>query len=342
MSYRGIIMNEQFKNDLLMTLVNKSDFSLDEISMILKHLDIVLYNYEVNKKETSIVVYNQEIPYLVKTFIVCKSIEGFSKGTLYNYTRFLKNFFYDIQKSPEEITTNDIRVYLYKYQQERNITNRSLEKVRHCFSSFYSWMYSEGYIEKNPMLSINKIKYEKKPKEPCTQTDLEYLRIACKTLKQKAILEVLYSTGCRVGELVILKKSDIDWNNKSVHLFGKGQKHRTSFLNAKAEVALKEYLNSRNDDKEWLFVSDREPHDQMHVCGIQKIIRQICERAGDNVNKNVTPHILRHTCASESIAHGASLVSVQKILGHSNINVTMNYVHTTMDNVKLDHLKTII
>lgn len=334
-------MNEQLKNDLLMTLVNKSNFSLDEINVILMHLDIVLHDYEVKKKETSIVIYNQELPYLVKTFIACKSIEGFSKGTLYNYTRFLKNFFYDIQKSPEQVTTNDIRVYLYRYQQERNITNRSLEKVRNCFASFYSWMYSEGYIEKNPMLSVNKIKYEKKPKEPCTQTDLEYLRMACKTFKQKAILEVLYSTGCRVGELVILKKSDIDWNNKSVHLFGKGQKHRMSFLNAKAEVALKEYLNSRKDDKEWLFVSDRAPHDQMHVCGIQKIIRQMCERA-DNVNKNVTPHILRHTCASESIAHGASLVTVQKILGHSNINVTMNYVHTTMDNVKLEHLKTVI
>lgn len=141
-------MNEQLKNDLIMMLIDKSNFSLNEINEITSYLDIVLYDYEVNKKETSLVVYNQELPYLVKTFIACKSIEGFSKGTLYNYTRFLKNFFYNIQKSPEKVTTNDIRIYLYRYQQERNITNRSLEKVRHCFASFYSWMYAEGYIEK--------------------------------------------------------------------------------------------------------------------------------------------------------------------------------------------------
>ena len=203
-------------------------------------------------------------------------------------------------------------------------------------------MHIEGYIDKNPTLAVNKIKYEKKPRKPCSQMDLEYLRMACKTLKQKAILEVLYSTGCRVGELVILKKSDIDWREKTVHLFGKGQKHRTSFLNAKAEVALKEYLNSREDDNEWLFVSDRKPHNQMHVSGIQKIMREMAVRAGDNVDKKVTPHVLRHTCASVLANNNANLTSIQQILGHSNINVTMTYIHTSLENAKADHLRTII
>jgi integrase/recombinase XerD len=172
--------------------------------------------------------------------------------------------------------------------------------------------------------------------------DLEYLRRACVTKKQRAILEVLYSTGCRVGELVILKKSDIDWDKKTVHLFGKGKKHRTSFLNAKAEVALKEYLNSREDEKEWLFVSDRKPHDQMHVCGIQKIMRQLTERSQSNVSKNVTPHIMRHTMATRMVENNSNLVSVQKILGHSNINTTMTYVHSTMESAQVEHIRAIV
>lgn len=335
-------MHEQFKNDLLMTLASKTNFSANEIKMIITHFDIIAYDYEIKKKETALVVYNYQLPQLAQMFLVCKTIEGFSEGTLYNYTRHLNNFFFALQKAPEQITSNDIRVYLYKYQQERGITNRSLDKVRSCLASFYSWMHTEGYIEKNPMLAVNKIKYEKKPKKPCTQTDLEYLRMACNTPKQKAILEVLYSTGCRVSELTALKKEDVNWQEKSVHLFGKGKKHRVSFLNAKAEVALKEYLNSRKDDNEWLFVSDRKPYNQMHRSGIEKIIRQMTERASDNVNKNVTPHTMRRTLATTMVANNASIVSVQKILGHENINTTMTYVNASLDMAKAEHARTIV
>lgn len=335
-------MYEQFKNDLLMQLISQSNFSTEEIETLLKHLDVIAYDYDIHKKETGIVLYNHELPQVVKTFLVCKSIEGFSEGTLYNYTRHLNNFFLGIQKAPEQITSNDVRVYLYKYQQEREISNRSLDKVRSCLASFYSWMHIEGYIEKNPMLAVNKIKYERKSRKPCSQTDLEYLRMACKTPKQRAILEVLYSTGCRVGELVILKKGDIDWQEKTVHLFGKGKKHRISFLNAKAEVALKEYLNSREDDKEWLFVSDRKPHEQMHASGIQKILREMAERAGDKIDKKVTPHVIRHTTATRMLENKADLASIQAVLGHSNINTTMIYAHNTLENVQIEHRKAVV
>lgn len=335
-------MYEQMKNELMTQLMNNTFFNANEMQLILSHLDCVMLNYDIKKKETQIIPYNYELPSLAKTFIVCKSVEGYAEGTLYNYTKTLTNFFLAIQKAPEQVTANDIRVYLYMYQKERGISNRSLDKVRGTLSAFYKWVYSEGYIDKNPCIAITKIKYEKKPKTPCTQMDLEYLRRACKTLKQKAILEVLYSTGCRVGELVVLKKEDINWYDKSVHLFGKGKKHRTSFLNAKAEVALREYLDSRKDGKEWLFVSDRSPHEQMHVCGIQKIMREISNRANSYTNKNVTPHILRHTCATRLVESNSNLISVQKILGHSNINTTMTYVHTTLDDVKAEHVRAIV
>ena len=335
-------MYEQLKNEFTMQLMDRTNLKGEELVAVLDCLDCAAFNFEVKKKETQIVPYNQELPQLAKMFIVCKSVEGYSEGTLYNYTRFLTKFFFTIQKAPENVTPNDIRVYLYMYQKERGISNRSLEKLRGCISAFYKWMLVEGYIDKNPCIAIPTIKYEKKPKVVCSQMDLEYLRRACVTKKQKAILEVLYSTGCRVGELVILKKSDIDWDKKTVHLFGKGKKHRTSFLNAKAEVALKEYLNSREDDNEWLFVSDRKPYNQMHVCGIQKIMRQITERSQSHVSKNVTPHIMRHTMATRMVENNSNLVSVQKILGHSNINTTMTYVHATMESARSEHIKAIV
>lgn len=335
-------MYEQMKNEFMMHLKEHGNYSKEDLQNILFCMDLSAYNYDVKKKETQIIPYNQDLPQLCKTFIVCKSIEGYSEGTLYNHTRFLTKFFFAVQKAPEQVTANDIRVYLYTYQKERGITNRSLDKVRASISAFYHWMHIEGYIDKNPCVAIPTIKYDKKPKTFCSQMDLEYLRRACNTLKQKAILEVLYSTGCRVGELVILKKSDIDWDKKTVHLFGKGKKHRTSFLNAKSEVALREYLNSRKDNNEYLFVSDRKPYNQMHVCGIQKIMRRLCERAGDNVTKKVTPHILRHTCASVLANNNANLISVQKILGHSNINVTTTYIHMSDDSTYADHLKAVI
>lgn len=335
-------MYEQMKNEFIMTLTKNITFSNEDISKILSCLDITMYNYDVSKKETSIIPYGYELPELAKTFIVCKSIEGYSEGTLYNYKKSLTNFFQWIQKAPENVVTNDIRIYLYTYQKERGVSNRSLDKVLSSIRVFYKWMYLEGYIERDPSASIPSIKYEKKPKTPCTQIDLEYLRRACKTKKERAVLEVLYSTGCRVGELVILKKSDINWVTKEVHLFGKGKKHRTSFLNAKSEVALKEYLSSREDNNEYLFVSDRKPHNQMHVCGIQKIIRILSERVNSTVAKNVTPHILRHTTATVLMNAKADITSIQKILGHENINTTMTYIHTTMDSAKADHLKAVV
>jgi site-specific recombinase XerD len=335
-------MYEQFKNDLLMQLSTGSDFAEKDIRRILSAVELVASDYEFKRRETSLVVYENELPKLAKMYIVCKKVEGFSAGTIYNYTKYLTNFFCTVMKMPEQVTANDVRVYLYQYQKERNVSDRSLDKVRSCLAAFYKWMCEEEYIDRNPMLAVKCIRYEKKPRKPCSQTDLEYLRMACETPKQRAILEVLYSTGCRVGELVGLKKSDIDWQERTVHLFGKGKKHRTSFLNAKAEVALREYLETRTDDNEYLFVSDRAPHLQMHNSGIQKIMREMAERAGGKVNVKVTPHVLRHTTATRMLENKADITSIQAILGHSNINTTMIYAHDTLENVKMEHRKAVV
>ena len=151
-------MYEKMKNDFLMELTNRTSLSNNAINEVLACLDVTMCNYDIKQKETQIVLYNQDLPEIVKTFIVCKSIEGFAKGTLYNYKTVLTNFFFTIKKSPETVTTNDIRVYLYKYQQDRGVSNRSLDKVRSGISAYYKWMTFEGYIDKDPTIGISPIK----------------------------------------------------------------------------------------------------------------------------------------------------------------------------------------
>ena len=333
-------MYEQFKNQLLLSL--EPFYGNEDLQLILGCLDRVAYDYDIAKKETSVAVYNEEIPEIAKIYLVSRKVEGTSEKTLYNYGMALKNFFRTIQKPIEQITANDIRVYLYQYKEQRNVSDVTLDRLRQTLDTFFKWACCEDYLVKNPMQTIKPIKCETKQRQALSQIDLEYLRQACVTLKEKAIVEFFYSTGCRVSELADVKKCDIDWITKEVHLFGKGKKHRTSYLNAKAEVALKKYLDSRTDDNEYVFVSDRKPHNQMHACGIQKIIRNLAERASDHVQKKVTPHIFRHTTATTAMNNGMPVESIRLLLGHENIATTMVYAKASMESVKMGHKKHVI
>lgn len=208
-------------------------------------------------------------------------------------------------------------------------------------SGFFQWAQDEEYIQKNPAKSINQIKYESKPRQALSQIELEYIRRSCKTLRESAMIEVLYSTGCRVSELSGLKISDVDFTEKKVHLFGKGKKHRFSYLNAKAEVALKEYLESRKDSCEYLFVTERKPIKNLNKEAIEKIVRNISKRTFGE-EKKVTPHIFRHTTATTAMKNGMPIQSIQLMLGHSKIDTTMIYAHTDESMVKYEHEKSVI
>ena len=332
-------MYEKFKNQFALLL---SDYSKEDITTILRKLDSIAYNYDFVQKETSVAVYNSEMPEMVKAYLVCKKIEGMSEGTLYNYGHCLQNFFLQMKKLPEQIQPNDIRVYLYRYQEIKGTSNRTLDKIRQMICSFFVWANAEGYLDKNPTITIKPIKYEKKERQPMSQIELEYIRKACNTAREKAIVEFLYSTGCRVSELCGVKKSDIDWNKKSVHLFGKNKKHRTSYINAKSEVTLLSYLESRNDCNEYLFVSEREPHEQLKKDAIEKIIRQIASRVSNNVNKPITPHIFRHTTASVSLQNGMPIEEISRLLGHESIATTTIYAKVALDSIQASHKKYVI
>lgn len=330
-------MYEQLRNDFMCKASGLDSESLEKAMVV---LDKVMRNYDVTKKEMALAIPGDELPEMVKTYLVCKKIEGLSENTLSNYMIILNMFFREVRKSPAQIEVNEIRLFLYSYQERTGISARSLDKYRECICRFFSWACDEGYIPSNPAKSIPPIKYERKQREHLNQVELEYVRMNCKTPRERAIIEFLYSTGCRVSELADVKKSDIDWATKSVHLFGKGKKHRFSFINAKAEVTLLEYLNSRKDDCEYLFVTERKPIRQMHKDGLEKIVRKIASRT--DVQKHITPHTFRHTTATTALQNGMPIEDISKLLGHESIDTTMIYAKSSLEGVHAGHKKYIV
>lgn len=336
-------MYEKFRMELMLKLSTQG-FGIDDIERMLRCVDSVSKDYRIEKTCTELAVYGEVLPEIVKTFFVARKIEGFSEGTLKNYKYFLENFFCWIRKDPREVTANDIRLYLYTYQEQKKISNNSLDRLRICLHAFFDWCVNEEYITKNPVNGTQKIKVEKKQKEALNNIEFEYIRKACKDTRERAIVDFMYSTGCRAGELVILKKDDIDWNTKDVHLFGKGKKHRTSYLNARAELSLLGYLSERKDNSEYVFVSQRKPYDKLSVAAVERLFRDIVKRAGESIQitKHVTPHTIRHTTATTALHNGMAIQEIKELLGHSNINTTMVYAEVENANVKMSHNKYVV
>lgn len=332
-------MYEQLRNDFLMALSNVQEMSVEAA---LKSLDQVAMKYEVKLKTADLVYCDGELPEMVQTYLVCKKMAGLTEGTLNNYKIILNVFFKEVKVEPQFITANEIRKFLYMYQEQKGVSRRTIDKYREYITRFFTWAHNEGYIQSNPARNVTAIKYEEKPREALTQVELEYLRMACETIRERAIIEFLYSTGARVSELAVMKKGDINWYEKSVHLFGKGRKHRISFLNAKAEVALAKYLESRKDDSEFLFVSIKKPYRNLSKDGIEKIVRNIARRASGNIGKHITPHVLRHTTATTALQSGMPIADISKLLGHESIDTTMIYAKSSLDDVRSGHKKHIV
>lgn len=331
-------MNEQFVNEFVASV--SSNFDEDTLRKIFKKLTVFVNGYEIKPVETSVALYVDYIPECYQTYFVTRKIEGMSMKSLEMYDLYLKDFFRQVHKPFKAITTNDIRVYLYNVQTQRGISNRSLDCRRTVINAFFEWCCNEEYINRNPCRNIKKIKFEEKERKPLSAIELEELRNACTSIRDKALVEFMYSTGCRVSEVVNMNKADVNFETKEVVLFGKGNKHRTAYLNAKAELALKSYLEIRTDDNESLFVSDRKPHKRLSKFGIEKRIGQLGEFAG--IERRVFPHLIRHTTASDGLNRGMGIEEVQAILGHESIATTMIYAKVSKNNVKLHHTKCIV
>ena len=307
---------------------------------ILTELDIVAVDFDIQEQTKALSVMENGVPELVKIYIAAKTIAGLSKSTLYNKLKYLTMFCQTVSKPLDKVTTNDLRVYLYQYKQERGISNDSLNSIRVILSSFFHWLACEGYIDRDPALTLEAIKGEKKQRNALSQIEMEYIRQAAKTARERAIVEFLYSTGCRVSELCDVKIADVDFLADEVHLFGKGRKHRSSYLNAKAHVALQEYLATRKDDCPYLFVSKRRPYHGIGSGCVEQMIRDLVEHTP--VHTKTTPHVFRHTTATQAVAHGMAVEDVSALLGHENIATTMIYVETSRTQVKASHQKAVV
>lgn len=304
---------------------------------ILNIIDTVSINYDITARERD---YKNALEILNEYLSCCEYIK-MSAGTIENYKLVLSAMVNSLCIPINDIRTTDLRSYLHNYQKERNIADSTLNKYREYLRSFFQWCVNEGYCERNPAAGLKPIRCEKKQHEYYTQTDLELIRVACSDDRDIAIVEVLYSTGCRVSELCHLKKSDVNWDNNTVQLYGKGKKHRISYLNAKATVYLKRYLDGRTDCEEWLFLSKRGAH-SMTPAGIQKILRDIYSRTNGELDKKITPHKFRHTTATLSLQNGMPIEDIQALLGHENIETTICYARTCNENVQMNHKRYII
>ena len=271
----------------------------------------------------------------LQEFLDVKALEGCSKATIENYKFNLNKFLLGVGKDPTEIVTQDIRKYLADYKRERSISNTTLDNMRRVFQSFFTWMHREGYVLKDPCAAVNKIRADKIIKNPYSDEEMELMREAAKNLREKAIIEVLYSTGMRIGELEKLNKDDIDFVNGKAIVFGKGAKEREVYFNVKAQLALKKYLENRNDTNEALFVGLQSPYNRLKVSTYEKILRELGGRCGVHCH----PHRFRRTCATILLNKGMPIQEVSKILGHAKLETTMIYCEINQQSVAANHKK---
>lgn len=272
----------------------------------------------------------------LQMFLAAKQIEGCSERTLQYYRMTVEKFFENIASPIRKITTEEIRGYLSNYQQNNGCSKVTVDNIRRNISSFFSWLEEEDYILKSPMRRIHKIKTKQQVKEIISDEAIEQLRDQCACVRDLAMIDLLYSTGIRVGELVNLNISDVDFEARECVVFGKGDKERKVYFDAKSKLHLQKYLSSRSDDNPALFVTLDAPHNRLKISGVEIRLREL----GRKINlTRIHPHKFRRTMATRAIDRGMPIEQVQKILGHSQIDTTMQYAMVNQTNVKTSHQK---
>ena len=275
----------------------------------------------------------EELDYL-EIFLSAKKIEGCSEKTLIYYRNTIQQMLDSVEKSVCSIGTEDLRDYLADYQAEKKSSKITIDNIRRIFSSFFAWL--EDYIIKSPVRRIHRIKSGRTIKETYTDEQLETMRDNCGNLRDLALIDILASTGMRVGELVLLNKEDISFDERECIVFGKGDKERMVYFDARTKIHLQNYLNSRVDTNNALFVSLKAPYDRMKIGGIEVRLRELGKRL--NIDK-VHPHKFRRTLATVAIDKGMPIEQLQKLLGHQRIDTTLQYAMVKQSNVKNAHRK---
>lgn len=302
------------------------------VAQMRKLQEVMLKNF-VSQPENVCEISNEDF---LKMFLDAKRIEGCSDRTIKFYRMTIEKMLQCVLSPIRKITTEDMRSYLSDYQKINDCSKVTVDNVRRNISSFFSWLEEENYILKSPMRRIHKIKTNQQVKEIISDEEIEKLRDKCKCSRDLAMIDLLYSTGIRVGELVNLNIDDIDFEARECVVFGKGGKERRVYFDAKAKLHLLKYIDSRVDDNEALFVTLDAPHDRLKISGVEIRMRTL----GRSINLNkIHPHKFRRTMATRAIDKGMPIEQVQKILGHSQIDTTMQYAMVNQSNVKTSHQK---
>lgn len=328
-------MKKQFIADIIQAMLQHLDNS--QLEYLQQVLETELVDIEITTTDkTSVDIVENENETLTKSFISAKRIEGCSEKTLAYYENTITVTLTQINKNLKQLTTDDLRLYLTEYQEKHNSSRVTIDNVRRILSSFFSWLEDEGYIFKSPIRRIHKVKTDKVIKETYTDEELETLRDNSPTIRDLAMIDMLSSTGMRIGEMVLLNKDDIDFAERECKVLGKGNKERIVYFDARTKLHLQQYLNSRTDNDEALFVSLRKPCERIKIGGIESRLRKL----GQNLNiHKVHPHKFRRTLATMAIDKGMPIEQLQRLLGHQRIDTTLQYAMVKQSNVKLAHKK---
>jgi len=294
-------------------------------------IEEVLYKYDVVPQETGLIV--SDVEDKLQIYLAVKKLDGLSLKTLKNYNYNLIKFADMLRKPLATVTTMDLRMFLA--QRCKNMKPSSTNEQIFILKSFFGWLFLEEYIPKNPTSKLNQTKVPSRLREALTVDEIEILRQKCKSIREKSLLEFIYSSGCRLAEVVDININDIDWNNKTLKVIGKGNKERVVCFNTKTKYLLKEYILSRKDNNPALFVASKGIHSRLGGRSIERVISIIADRA--QLGKAIYPHLLRHSIATHLLAAGMALHNVQALLGHSDPKTTQIYAETSIENVVYEY-----
>ena len=336
--YSYTIKFKDMKDDIInaMLAALKCALSDSQKADIVSALSLVLNDYQIQKLLTSAEKVKADNEVLLAMFLNSKKVEGCSDSSIKYYRSTILKLLAHIDKGVAEVTTNEIREYLSEFKETHNCSKVTIDNIRRIFSSFFSWLEEEDYIPKNPVRRIHKVRTETLIKEVISDESMEVLRDSCNEIRDLAMVDLLASTGMRVGELVKMNIADLDLQERQCVVFGKGGKEREVYFNARTKIHLQNYIASRNDDDPALFVSLSSPHKRLTINGVETRIRTLGKRM--NLAK-IHPHKFRRTLATMAIDRGMPIEQVQRLLGHVKIDTTLHYAMVNQVNVKNSHRK---
>lgn len=325
-----------YKTELITDVTGALITKLDpaDVETVSDEMVVALRDYEVTKRVTDLVQYDGINEMILKRYRACLIIAGKSPKTIKAYERQIQILFRVLQKNYTDMTVSDLRYFL-AYEKSRGVSNRTLENTRVQISSFFTWLLDEELINKNPCRTIKPIRYTEKVKLPFSSIEIDAMRSACKTKKERAIIELLLASGVRVSELCAARVTDINFDSMTFNVLeGKGGKQRTVYINDLAKKHLLNYLEDRNVDGDYLFYNKKK--DPLNPGGVRHILKTIETRAGIT---NVHPHRFRRTFATNLSNRGMEVQEISKLLGHVNLNTTMEYVYTSDERVHVSYMK---